>query len=300
MGKPTFLFIVSLLFSFPFLSGGVELSMENQFLISMLLVFTIGIAHGSVDNILYLDKSTIKPLTFYLVYLFLVAVYATIWFIFPIFAISSFLLISAYHFGQSQLTDCFKNTRLINRLLYISWGFALLSALLNIQFDEILAVLQSYSDLQVFASVFVPAQIYNLHVVSTAVTVTLLIYLAVTKQVKVSRMGFEFFLLILLNVSFAALPALLGFTMYFVFLHSLKVLEDEFKFLEKKDRVHVLSFIKKLIPNTVISIAGTLIIFAGIHFDYINLSYGFILLVLISSITFPHVFVMEKFYAPNA
>ncbi|MDP5121383.1 MAG: Brp/Blh family beta-carotene 15,15'-dioxygenase, partial [Spirosomaceae bacterium] len=98
----------------------------------------------------------------------------------------------------------------------------------------------------------------------------------------------------------AVLPVLLGFTLYFVFLHSLKSLEDEFTFLKNSQQLQVWGFIKKLLPNTTISIAATTLIFLGIYFEYIDLSYGFVLFVLISSITFPHAFVMEKFYEPNA
>lgn len=300
MKQPTFLFIACLLLSFPFLSNGIELTMQSQFIISMVLVFTIGIAHGSVDNILYLQTSKMKPLSFYLVYLLLIGMYAVIWFVFPIFAVALFLLISAYHFGQSQLTDCFQKSTLIHKTSYILWGISLLSALLNIKQDEIVGLLQSYQDLQIFATAFDATFVRYLHFGSTALVVMLLIFFLITRQLRAPRMFFEFFLLILINVSFAVLPALLGFTLYFIFLHSLKVLEDEFDFLRKQEKLHIWSFIKKLLPNTIISVAATLVIFAGIHFEYINFSYGFILLVLISSITFPHAFVMEKFYAPNA
>lgn len=274
--------------------------MQSQFMISMALVFTIGIAHGSVDNLLYLKKSNIKPLRFYVGYLVLVGVYAVTWFVFPIFAVTLFLLISAYHFGQSQLTDCFKKNNLVHKLSYLLWGIALLAALLNIKYDEIFNLLNSYADLKVFSTVFNKTYIHYLHIGSTIGLLSLLIYFTVTKHLRPGRAFFETFILIILNVSFFALPALLGFTLYFIFLHSLKVLEDEFNFLKGKGKLHTWSFIKKLLPNTIISIAATLLIFAGVHFDYINLSYGFILLVLISSITFPHVFVMEKFYEPNA
>ena len=281
MKQPTFLFIAFLLFSFPFLSGGVELTMQSQFIISMVLVFTISIAHGSVDNILYLKKNNIKPLRFYIIYLILIGIYAVTWFIFPIFAIALFLLISAYHFGQSQLTDCFQKSNLVHKISYAFWGIALLSALLNIKYDEVLTLLTSYSDLQVFSTVFNATYIHYLHIGSTVALLLLLAYFTITKQLRSGRAFFEFFILTALNVSFAALPALLGFTLYCIFLHSLKALEDEFNFLKSQDKLQAWSFIKKLLPNTIISIVAPLLIFAGIHFDYINLSYGFILLVLI-------------------
>lgn len=262
----------------------------------MALVFTVGIAHGSVDNVLYLKKTAIKPLKFYFIYLLLVGAYAFTWFVFPIFSLALFLLISAYHFGQSQLVDCFKQGFFLSKLLYLAWGVALLSALISIKQVEIVTLLNSYEDLQIFAAMLNPEYIQNIHIGTTVLSVAILVFLAARGVISSGRIWLEFFILILINVSFAALPALLGFTMYFIFLHSLKVLEDEFNFLKSKERTPVLGFIKKLIPNTAISGVATALIFAGIYLGFINFSYGFVLLVLISSITFPHAFVMEKFY----
>lgn len=300
MKQPTFIFIALLLLSFPFLSGGIELSLESQFAISMLLVFTIGIAHGSVDNLLYLKKSKMKPLRFYLTYLFLVGTYAATWFIFPLFALTLFLLISAYHFGQSQLTDYLKGSKFLHKLLYALWGIALISALINFKQEEILAIFNPHADLQVVVTLVGSSYVNAVHIGSSIAVVILMIYLTATNQLRVDRLLFEIFILGAINISFTVLPVLLGFTLYFVFLHSLKSLQDEFAYLKNHEQLQAWGFIKKLFPNTAISIAATTLIFVGIHFDYIELSYGFVLFVLISSITFPHAFVMEKFYAPNA
>lgn len=300
MKQPTFIFITLLLFSFPFLSGGIELSIESQFAISMLLVFTIGIAHGSVDNLLYLKKSKMKPVRFYLIYLFLVGIYAATWFIFPLFALTLFLLISAYHFGQSQLTDSFKESKFLHKILYALWGIALISALINLKQQEILTIFNPHEDLQVVVTLVGSSYVNSIHVGSSIAVAVLMLYLAATNQFRIERLLFETFILSVINISFTVLPVLLGFTLYFVFLHSLKSLEDEFAYLKNHEKLHAWGFIKKLLPNTVISIIATSLIFVGIHFDYIELSYGFVLFVLISSITFPHAFVMEKFYDPAA
>lgn len=296
MKKPTFLFIAFLLFTFPFLSGGVELSMESQFVISMGLVFTIGIAHGSVDNVLYLKKSSMRPLRFYLIYLSFAGTFALLWFVFPLVAITLFLLISAYHFGQSQLTDYFRPAKFSHKVLFFVWGIALLSALVSLKSAEVSSVLASYEDLRVFSVALNPSVVFYIHVVSTLLVTFYLLYFVLIKQLSFARMCFELFMLVVINFSFAVLPPLLGFTVYFTFLHSLKVLEDEFRFLKTSGRVGIIDFIKQLLPNTLISAAATAIIFVAIHFNFLDLSYGFVLLVLISSITFPHVFVMEKFY----
>ncbi|MDP5120205.1 MAG: Brp/Blh family beta-carotene 15,15'-dioxygenase, partial [Spirosomaceae bacterium] len=206
MKQPTFLFIALLLFSFPFLSGGVELSIESQFTISMLLVFTIGIAHGSVDNLLYLKKSKMKPVRFYLIYLILVGIYAATWFIFPLFALTLFLLISAYHFGQSQLTDCFKESKFSHKLLYALWGIALISALINLKQEEVIAMFNPHHDLRVVTTLVGSSYVNAIHIGSSIFVAILMLYFVATNKLRSDRLLFEIFILIAINVSFAVLP----------------------------------------------------------------------------------------------
>ncbi|MFT4970702.1 MAG: hypothetical protein ACI9O4_002463, partial [Chitinophagales bacterium] len=57
-----------------------------------------------------------------------------------------------------------------------------------------------------------------------------------------------------------------------------------------------LNFMKLLSPFTLVSIAGIAMLFALIYLNILKLSYGYLLLMVISSITLPHVFVMNSFY----
>jgi hypothetical protein len=103
--------------------------------------------------------------------------------------------------------------------------------------------------------------------------------------------------LALIFVSFYLMPVIIGFTLYFVILHSFKVLGEEYRFLklakEVKSRV---AFVKLLTPFSILSFFGMGVVFALIHFNILAMSYGYCLLIIISSITLPHVFVMNKFY----
>ncbi len=296
MNKTTFLFIVFLLFSLPFLSLGMTIPFEIQFYISFGFVFTIGIAHGSVDNLIYLKKTKVKPLKFYLIYLLLVLLFGTLWFVFPKIAMILFLLISAYHFGQSQLIDALKSINLLKQLLFFIWGVSILSSLVNLNLQEITQVMSIYPDMEIFVTSLDPFFINKIHIASSAATILILIFYHYTKRISNNRMFVEIYTLAILNVCFLILPVLLGFTFYFIFLHSLKVLQDEFEYFSSFEKIKLIDFVKKLLPNTFISILGTSLIFLGIYLEFLNLSYGFALIILISSITFPHLFVMEKFY----
>ena len=89
-----------------FLSG-IEYLREGSFLIiSLFLILTIGISHGSLDNIK--GKKLIKYFgyksisIFYLSYLLIGTVIILIWLIFPKSLLLLFLIIAAFHFGKED------------------------------------------------------------------------------------------------------------------------------------------------------------------------------------------------------
>ena len=107
----------------------------------------------------------------------------------------------------------------------------------------------------------------------------------------------ELLVLSLVLICFFLMPLLIGFTLYFVILHSFKVLREEFNFLLSDQKVHSFkSFMAMITPFTLLSIFGIAFLFGLIYFDIFNMSYGYCLLIVISSITLPHVFVMDNFY----
>ena len=96
--------------------AGIEYFREGSFLIiSLFLILTIGISHGSLDHIK--GKKLIKYLgyrsisIFYLGYIFVGIATITIWLIFPKFLLFLFLVIYSFHFGKedSEFIDKKKN-----------------------------------------------------------------------------------------------------------------------------------------------------------------------------------------------
>jgi hypothetical protein len=109
----------------------------------------------------------------------------------------------------------------------------------------------------------------------------------------------ELILFSLVLSGFYLFPLLIGFTLYFSVLHSLKVLEEEFEFIKSMytERLSLFTFGKMLLRYTLVSLIGMVILFIATYFKLIEgVSFGFLLLILISSITLPHAFVMERFY----
>ncbi len=99
----------------------------NLFII-ILIVF-IGIPHGATDHVVFNYLSDSKPSTiyiiinFYLGYIFLILAYSVCWYLFLSFSLIIFIIISAYHLGQSNLYYLtLPKKRLAKTLIYVSWG----------------------------------------------------------------------------------------------------------------------------------------------------------------------------------
>ena len=94
-------------FNLCILLSGIKYLREGSFLlISLFLILTIGISHGSLDHIKC--KKLIKYFgyksmgIFYLSYLLIGAVTILIWLIFPKLLLFLFLIIAAFHFGKED------------------------------------------------------------------------------------------------------------------------------------------------------------------------------------------------------
>ena len=108
-------------FNLCILLSGIKYLREGSFLlISLFLILTIGISHGSLDHIK--GKKLIKYFgyksmsIFYLSYLLIGAVIILIWLIFPKSLLFFFLIIAAFHFGKedSEFINQKKNLSLIH------------------------------------------------------------------------------------------------------------------------------------------------------------------------------------------
>ena len=84
-------------------------------LICLFLILTIGISHGSLDNLKgnkILEIYKIKNNSiFYLVYIALALLLTILWLLLPSFTLVTFLIIASYHFGKedSQFINWFEN-----------------------------------------------------------------------------------------------------------------------------------------------------------------------------------------------
>jgi len=275
--------LAGLILAFAIIFFGLESS--YSILLFLIVMLSIGIPHGSVDHIIaFINPEARKfnsKLIFYTTYLSLIVFNIALWVISPFLGLLVFLIISCYHFGETQVIG-YNSTD--NKLLnFVVGANILLSLFLNniVELQEILYIIPEFVnlDLSAFDSVFfllISVAILMLSIVNFEIKRKVLLYAEIT----------------ILYMVFFHTDLLTSFALYFGFCHSLPMLMLEF---EEFKNDNFIKFYLKTLPFTILSI-----IFGFLLYQFNNdllTSDNLILFVfiIISSLTLPHVFIMKDF-----
>ena len=293
----TFIYIAINLLFFNLVSAGSEMLTNIISGLCIAGILSIGIAHGAIDNVLSRNtEEHINDFDFFIRYTCFILLLAVLWWLFPNIAFILFFIISAFHFGQSQLTTNTLSNKLLQFITYVAWGLTILFISFLFNSADIVFLVEYYfpdlTSLGYFNAYALPFAIGF-----GSITIGLLVLHVVYGLISISRFVKELYILMLIGFSFYVLPLLVGFALYFVLLHSLKVMGEEYLHCRKHHNVKSFAqFIKLLLPLSVISIVGLIIIIVAMR--YIGLSdwIPYVLLIALSCITVPHAFVMDGFY----
>ena len=275
--------LAGLILAFSIIFFGLESS--YSILLFLIVMLSIGIPHGSVDHIIaFINPEARKfdsKLIFYVVYLSLIVFNIILWVISPFLGLLVFLIISCYHFGETQVIGYNPTDNKI--LNFVIGANILLSLFLNniVELQEILYILPQFAslDLSAFDSVFfllISVAILMLSIVNFEIKRKVPLYAEIT----------------ILYMVFFHTDLLTSFALYFGFCHSLPMLMLEFKEFKTDS---FMKFYLKTLPFTILSI-----IFGFLLYQFNNdllTSDNLILFVfiIISSLTLPHVFIMKDF-----
>ena len=280
----TFLFVVSTYFLFLIFSSFTEISLESQILFASFFILLIGIPHGAIDHILFFKKRSFSQLKFYSIYLGLILLFLLLWIFFPFWSLLLFLLISAFHFGESQFSDI-KAQKLLRYSLFPFWGIALLSTLMHYNLSEIIEITTFFEDTNDLKIIYNDFLILRFFQITNVCTILLLFLLAVKRHINLDRFFSELFLLLILHITFYLFPFLIAFTMYFVILHSLRVMYQEYQFLKSdSDLFDFIDFIKVLAPYSLLSIFFTALIILLSYWSFIPYSIPLVSIIINSNI----------------
>lgn len=230
-----------------------------------------GIPHGAIDHLVdeqnrLQQNKQFSMAGFLTNYLSRMALYAVLWWFFPVLAFVVFMGISAFHFGETDLIALPKQKK-AEGLLFLSYGWVLLSILLFTHQAEILLILNSLPDfLETVAAaliaLFGPYKNYYFG----ACAVGLLGAFSYYRSQTVVSIGSILLVLLqgaLLLFICAQLPFLLAFSFYFGLWHSLLCLHNIRQYLRQNNQQLAWNqLVKKAILFSSIAIVGILVLMA--------------------------------------
>ena len=297
MNPITFIFLICLyaLFNIYEAIGGIKI--ENQIIYCSMLIIAFGIPHGALDHILFFKKRNTSQIKFYSIYLGLVLSFIILWIYFPLLSLTLFLIISAFHFGESQFEEIEIKKYTHSLLLYLIWGLSLLINLIFYNVNELNDFTTFFEDTESFYYLYNHEYITYGFILFNIVTVCMLLNLIRKKIINWNKLFSELFLFGLIHLTFYLFPFIIGFTLYFVILHSIKVMNYEYNFLKNESKnFNWVNFLKLVTPYTLLSLFFTGLFFVLSYNDIIPISIPLLSIIIISAITLPHAIVMHIFY----
>jgi len=255
----------------------------------LFLILTIGVSHGALDDVkgykllkIYKIKS---KFIFYFSYIFFAILIIFIWIFLPTVALTSFLIIAAYHFGKEDCCDVPVIKSVLNPFKFFLKGSLIILAPLWLSFNETISI---------FTTLGIKNQeFYNfLNFINLKEFFLFLVVLSILSNILISKdskylTGFiiEIFCILVLYYAFNPLVA---FTIYFCFLHSLKHSMS----LTLEFDITIKEFIKNAWPLTLVT---AIFFFIGIYiltgFQNVDIDSSVINVIFIglASLTFPHI-----------
>lgn len=270
----------------------------------VLVVFT-GIPHGALDHQVAKQSSKINQLQFselkfYIRYLTPMLAYGICWFLFPTISLYLFLLLSAFHFGETDLPIPAHQASFTTILLQTSYGLLVLFLILFLNLNEVLPILDQIN-------IFNPSLIgflksptaanYSLIGASLFFLIALIVYF-IAQQSIAAIIKRTLLLLSVITISALTLSLPISFAIYFGLWHSIISLENIRLHLSvsEENELSWLKLLEKCIPFTLFSFVG---IFALIYLFKLDKNIDLFLMGLfigISILTLPHQEVMSKMY----
>ena len=265
-----------------------------QDIVGFLLILSIGVIHGANDLLIikkYTRKDSLKSqINYFLYYLGLVLLGFLFFYAFPSIALLSFVLVSIYHFGEQHWesnsfnTNLYKGKKIFPIILH-GLTFFLVIFINNI--DVVNDVLASFN------TIFL-----DYSVLETLLIILFSIYMLMLLSFELFRRYFigEFLFFLLLYFLTMNSSLIYGFSVYFIFFHSILSIKDQVNYIYEDDKS---KYIKKYLINALPYFLLALFFLVGVYFfvDIESINILPIIFTFLAAITFPHVIVIEKMYS---
>jgi len=267
----------------------------------VLVMVTTGLPHGATDHLIdrFRQEKQGRPFVwsrFLAVYLGAMLLYGLAWMLLPLLSLALFILISAYHFGQSQLLYLREDeSHPLKWGLYLSWGLTVLTAIIGLnpgESGDVLAALLPHEQWQALNGVWSP-----LLMGSAGLTVLLLTYAWLSRRMSLRAYALEGLNLLLLGLIAWQANLLVSFAVYFGLWHSVASISTEINILQRENPgFDWRAFARAALPFSLISFLGIGILLAAGYFFGSLISPYLLFFMAISVLTLPHMVFMQGFY----
>ena len=280
-----------------------ELFVSSSLVVALVLILFIGIPHGANDHLLFFnlikksaDKKTKKGTIFFASYIGLIFLYIGCWYLFPTFSLGLFILISIYHFGQSNLYISPIESKYVKLIsIFLSGSFVLLTPIFA-HIETALPVIQTISKNPYFLTI--SEELGNTLAISVGVLMIIhWVILMLSTQINFKNGLHEIMNVFLLFGLFYFSPLWIGFAIYFTLWHAIPSIEDQINFFKTtKANYNLGKYVREIFPFSLIALSGLLLAFQ-FSGDYISVNQGLALLFsFIAVITLPHMIMMDLLY----
>jgi Brp/Blh family beta-carotene 15,15'-monooxygenase len=265
-----------------------------QDILGFILILSIGVIHGANDLLIikkYTRKNSLKrQISYFFYYLGLVFLGFVFFYLFPSIALLSFVLVSIYHFGEQHWEVSASNSEFVNiKRIYpiILHGLIFFVIVFMNNINIVNDVLLSFNTISL-----------NYTFLRILLIVLFLIYMSLLLSSKSIR-GYlvdEFIFFILLFLLTLNSSLIFGFSIYFIFFHSVLSIKDQVKYIYGDDNSQ---YIKKYLISALPYFILALLFLIGFYLfiDFESLDILPIMFTFLAAITFPHVIVIEKMYS---
>ncbi|MCX2485049.1 beta-carotene 15,15'-dioxygenase, Brp/Blh family [Pedobacter sp. MR2016-24] len=277
------------------------LSYLLQLILFAIGLIAVGIPHGGADRLIAMKTASRLNLNFSaqkftLIYCGQILLFFFFFYCFPHLAILLFLLLSAYHFGETDMTGI--NHSYAGKLIRLSYGLFILGLILLPNFSSVSKTLIHLNPAGPGAACIQWAdqhpQLVLLGMVAAFGISWLGYWLLYKKTVACNRKEILRFLVLVLIVY--QLPLLLSFTFYFIFWHSITTLKSMLGYLLEHQSFDKGMVVREIIKNSLIVLFG--ICFAGYISSLFFRNDNLVLYAIIglAALTGPHMHVMHSMY----
>ena len=279
-----------------FLSSFSFIKNQNYLLVCLFLILSIGISHGSLDNLKgkkLLKIFKIKKIEkFYFSYICLSIFIIISWIIMPNFLLTIFLLIASYHFGKEDTIFKSNIKGPKKDFLFLLKGSSIIISPLLFNYDKTNNIFLMLK-FNLFSEFIISKEILFILLFISFISG---IFLSKSKNIDYNTISImDFSSIVLLNYF---LNPILAFTIYFCFLHSIRHSLTLIFELDKKFKAGLLKFVKKALPLTFITALIFLIsIYSLNSFFELNNAIYKVIFIGLASLTFPHIlleYLIEK------